>query len=110
MSKEQWQSYCTPYKQNVNGTKACKVFNVCTPGEDDDFGYINNCSYLRHEFEQAKKKKKTIIIVYNSTRKESKWFPSYMKGYEDDAKPFWRTDDSGKKVGDYSYIKEVLGF
>ena len=39
-------------------------------GENDDFGEINRCSYLRHEFEQAKKKKKIIIIVYNSTRRE----------------------------------------
>ena len=59
---------------------------------------------------KAKKKKKTIIIVYNSTRKEANWLPSYMSGYEDDAKPFWKYDANGKKVGDYSYIKEVLGF
>lgn len=109
-SKEQWQCYCTPYKQNSKGTKACKVFSVSTPGENDNYGNINNCSYLRHEFEQAKKKKKTIIIVYNSTRKESNWLPSYMDGYEDDARPFWKIDANGKKVGDYSYIKEVLGF
>lgn len=109
-SKEQWQCYCTPYKQNSKGTKACKVFSVSTPGENDNYGNINNCSYLRHEFEQAKKKKKTIIIVYNSTRRESSWLPSYMDGYEDDARPFWKIDDNGKKVGDYSYIKEVLGF
>ena len=79
-------------------------------GENDNYGNINSCSYLRHEFEQAKKKKKTIIIVYNSTRRESSWLPSYMDGYEDDARPFWKIDDNGKKVGDYSYIKEVLGF
>jgi hypothetical protein len=73
-------------------------------------GNINTYSYLRHEFEQAKKRGKTIIIVYNSTRKESSWFPSYMKGYEDGAAPFWTKDANGKKVGDYSYIKEALGF
>lgn len=110
MSKEQWQCYCTPYKQNANGTKACKVSSVSTPGKNDDVGNINKYSYLRHEFEQAKKKKKTIIIVYNSTRKESNWLPSYMDGYEDVARPFWKIDEKGKKVGDYSYIKEVLGF
>ena len=110
VSKEQWQCYCTPYKQNAKGIKVCKVSSVSTPGENDNFGDINKCSYLRHEFEQAKKKKKTIIIVYNSTRKESSWFPSYMNGYEDNARPFWKIDDNGKKVGDYSYIKEVLGF
>lgn len=110
MSKEQWQCYCTPYKQNANGIKECKIWSVSTPGENDDYGNINNCSYLRHEFEQAKKKKRTIIIVYNSTRKELSWLPSYMKGYEDVARPFWKIDDYGRKVGDYSYIKGALGF
>ena len=110
MSKEQWQCYCTPYKQNANGIKECKIWSVSTPGENDDYGNINNCSYLRHEFEQAKKKKRTIIIVYNSTRKELSWLPSYMKDYEDVARPFWKIDDYGRKVGDYSYIKGALGF
>lgn len=110
ISKAQWQCYCTPYKQNTNGSKVCKVSSVLITGENDDYGNINQCSYLRHEFEQAKKKKRKIIIVYNSTRKESSWLPSYMHGYEDEARPFWKIDDNGKKVGDYSYIKEVLGF
>ena len=110
ISKEQWQCRCTPYKQNANGTKACKVSSVSIPNENEDFGSINKCSYLRHEFEQAKKRNKTIIIIYNSTRRESSWLPSYMNGYENEAKPFWKIDDNGKKVGDYSYIKEVLGF
>lgn len=109
-SKEQAECFCTPYKQNAGGTKACRVSNTSTPGPNDNYGCINSCSYLRHEFEQAKKKGKTIIIVYNSTRNETSWFPAYMKGYEEYAKPFWKTDASGKKVGDYSYIKEVLGF
>ena len=109
-TKGQGQCFCTPYKQNVNGIKTCKIFSTFTPSEDGDVGNINGYSYLRHEFEQAKKKKKTIIIVYNSTRKETNWLPSYMNGYENYAKPFWKSDDYGRKVGDYSYIKEVLGF
>lgn len=108
--KEQSECSCTPYKQNANGSKACRVSKTSTPGVNDDYGSINSCSYLRHEFEQAKKKGKTIIIVYNSTRKETHWLPSYMAGYEDDAKPFWKYDDNGQKIGDYYYIKEVLGF
>lgn len=108
--KEQWQCYCTPYKQNTNGRKMCKAINTYTTNGNGDFGNINNYSYLRHEFEQAKKKKSTIVIVYNSTRKESSWFPSYMNGYEDYARPFWKIDAYGNKVGDYAYIKEVLGF
>jgi len=108
--KDQSQCSCTAYKQNASGTKACKVFRTFTPSENGDYGNINKCSYLRHEFEQAKKKKKTIIIIYNSTRKETNWLPTYMNGYEDCAKPFWKLDIYGRKVGDYSYIKEVLGF
>lgn len=110
VSKEQWQCTCTPYKQNKNGIKACKVSVTFTPDENGDCGSINKYSYLRHEFEQAKKKKKTIIIVYNSTRKEVSWLPSYMSGYEDYAKPFWKYNAYGRKVGDYAYIKEVLGY
>lgn len=101
---------CTPYKQNTNGKKACKVEFTSKPGENDDVGNINSYSYLEHEFRQAKKKNKQIIVLYNSLRKESGWLPSYMKGYEDSARPFWIKNYWGDKVGDYSYIKEVLGF
>ena len=110
VSKVQNQCFCTPYKQNAGGKKVCKVSITSTPSKDEDFGNINKYSYLRHEFEQAKKKEKNIIIVYNSTRNETSWLPAYMSGYEDVAKPFWKFNDNGEKVGDYSYIKEVLGF
>lgn len=110
VSKEQCLCACTPYKQNTNGAKPCKVSITSIPGENDDCGNINKFSYLRHEFEQAKKRKYTIIIVYNSTRKETSWLPSYMSGYENYAHPFWKIDTYGRKVGDYYYIKEVLGF
>ena len=109
-NNDQRTCFCTPYKQNSQGVKPCKVSVTFTPGQDDDFGCINPYSYLRHEFEQAKKKKKHIIIVYNSTRKEASWLPSYMAGYQSLAVPFWTTNVYGEKVGDYSYIKEVLGF
>lgn len=108
--KKQSECQCTPYKQNTNGKKACKVSFTFTPGENDNVGNINSYSYLRHEFEQASKKNKSIIIVYNSQRKEANWLPAYMSAYEDQAHPFWTINDKGKKVGDYSYIKEVLGF
>ena len=110
VSKNQCQCTCTPYKQNTNGTKICKVTDITKPGENDDCGCINSYSYLRHEFEQAKKKKKNIIIIYNSMRKEEHWLPVYMNEYKDCAKPFWKFDMYGRKVGDYAYIKEVLGF
>lgn len=102
--------YCTPYKHNSSGKKLCKVYSTTTAGEQDDYGNINDCSYLQHEFEQAKKKKKKIIILYNSTRREYEWLPSYMNDYSYYARPFWITNYYGKKVGDYTYIKEVLGF
>lgn len=108
-SKEWYECYCTPYKQNINGQKMCK-YTSKTSATNGNVGNINTYSYLRHEFEQAKKKGKTIIIVYNSTRNETSWLPSYMNGYEDDAHPFWKYNDSYDKVGDYEYIKEALGF
>lgn len=109
-SNEQCFCNCTPYKQNTNGTKPCKVVYTFTPGENDNVGCINSFSYLKHEFKQAEKKSKQIIVVYNSLRKEPEWLPSYMKDYEYSAKPFWTINYRGEKVGDYSYIKEVLGF
>lgn len=101
---------CTPYKQNTNGSQLCKVIQTFKPGPDDNVGNINAYSYLRHEFEQAKKRKKPIIVVYNSLRKESNWLPSYMKDYESDAQPFWTKNHLGEKVGNYDYIKQVLGY
>lgn len=109
-TKDQIYCSCTPYKQNTNGSKTCKVFHTSTPGANDDVGSINAYSYLKHEFEEAKKRKKPIIVVYNSLRKESNWLPSYMADYESDAQPFWTKNYLGEKVGDYAYIKEVLGY
>ena len=108
-SKEWYECYCTPYKQNTKGQKICKHTST-TSATNVNIGTINTYSYIRHEFEQAKKKGKPIIIVYNSTRYETAWLPSYMKGYEDYAHPFWKYNENYDKVGDYEYIKEVLGF
>ena len=107
---EQKNCSCTPYKQNANGSKTCKVYLTSTPSEDGDVGNINSYSYLRHEFEQAKKRNKTIIVVYNSLTKQANWLPSYMKDYESEAQPFWTKNSYGNKVGNYSYIKEALGY
>lgn len=108
MRKNWSECYCTPYKQNANGLKLCKFFITSTPSANE-CGNINSFSYLRHEFEQAKISSTPIIIVYNSTRNETNWLPSYMNGYENKARPFWKYEN-GKKVGDYLYIKEALGF
>jgi hypothetical protein len=99
---------CTPYKGNANGQKSCKYYSTISAGED--VGSINTYSYLRHEFEQAKKKNKKIIILYNSFYKQTSWLPSYMNGYEDCGHAFWKWNPSGNKVGDYEYIKMELGF
>ena len=107
---EQYECYCTPYKQNTNGTRLCKVAKTYVVGPTDDVGSVNSFSYLRHEFEQAKKKRKPIVILYNSTRCETTWLPTYMIDYGDIAKPFWVINAQGYKVGNYQYIKEVLGF
>lgn len=101
---------CTPYKQNTNGTKTCKVYYTTSVGADDDVGEINGYSYLRHEFEQAKKRNKKIIIVYNSLTKQPHWLPSYMQRYESIAEPFWTRDYWGNKVGNYHFIKKELGY
>ena len=110
VNKKQNLCECTPYKQNTNGTKPCKVYVTSKPAKDGNIGNINKFSYLEHEFLQAEKKNKAIIIVYNSLKKEPSWLPSYMKNYENIARPFWKKDDKDKKVGDYSYIKKELGF
>lgn len=110
VGKEQYECTCTPYKANRNGSKSCCVASTSRTSDDGDFGNINSCSYLQHEFAQAHKKGKNIIVVYNSTRKESAWLPSYLKGYESQAMPFWMYSLDGRKVGNYEYIKQALGF
>ena len=109
MDKQWWECTCTPYKGNANGAKQCKYSSV-SPATDGNVGYINSYSYLRHEFEQTKKKNKTIIVVYNSLNKQPSWLPSYLKGYESVAQPFWMNNYWGDKVGNYQYIKKVLGY
>ena len=103
--------FCTPYKQNANGRTVCKISGALrTPTSNEDVGSINTYSYLEHEFRQAVKKKKNIIIVYNSLYKQSDWLPSYMEDYEDTARPFWIKNSYGEKEGDYSFIKQALGY
>ena len=107
--KPWYECSCTPYKQNTNGVKLCKV-KTDLYDNDEDIGEVNSYSYIRHEFEQAKKKDKHIIIFYNSTRYESQWLPSYMKEYESSAVPFWIIGDDGNKDGNYAYLKTALGY
>ena len=109
LGHSQIESYCTPYKQNTNGAKMCKIQSTVS-ASSGNVGNINSYSYLRHEFEQAKKAGKKIIILYNSLRNESGWFPAYMSGYENYAYPFWKKNAYGEKVGDYQLIKKELGF
>lgn len=108
-TKEQYNCYCTPYKQNINGVKQCK-WSITYPASNGNIGNINTYSYLRHEFEQSKAKEKNIIVVYNSLKHQPSWLPSYMSGYEKIAEPFWITSSSGSKIGNYEFIKKALGF
>lgn len=101
---------CTPYKQNPKGMRVCKWDIVTTSGPNDDLGNINTYSYLKHEFLQAKRKEKTIIVVYNSLYKQPGWLPDYMKEYESEAYAFWTKNAFGNRAGNYLYIKKALGY
>ncbi len=110
ISEGEWCS-CTPYKQNANGSSLCKIHcNTRTSTNYEDIGYINIYSYLEHEFKQAKRKNKTIIIVYNSLYCQPTWLPQYMKDYKNIARPFWIKNSLGGIMGDYQYIKWALGY
>ena len=100
---------CTPYKQNANGSSICKI-NGFLSKSDKDVGVINTFSYLEHEFRQAEKKNKTIIIVYNSIYNQCSWLPPYMSVHADRAVPFWIKTSSGNKIGNYYFIKKALGY
>ena len=108
--KPQWSCYCTSYKGNALGSKLCNVYSLTQFGNNDDVSPINSCSYLRHEFEQAKKKGKKIIIIYNSYYKQPSWLPSYMSGYENIAVAFWTRNINGNRIGNYTVIKQALGY
>ena len=109
-SKQQKECYCTPYKQNTKGLKICKISSIVDVAPDGEVGNINSYSYLRHEFEQAKRRKKKIIVVYNSLYKKPSWIPSYMQEYEESAQPFWIKNTTRSKIGNYDYIKQELGY
>ena len=100
---------CTPYKKNTNGMKACKVVSTM-PTNGTFIGEINSYSYLQHEFKAAKLWNKKIVILYNSSRMEKQWLPTYMRGYENIAKPFWTINFMGERVADYASIKKLLGY
>lgn len=109
MHKKQDQCICTPYKQNANGSKFCKFSDTVPADPNGDVGYINSYSYLQHEFEQAKKRNKKIIVVYNSLNKQNSWLPDYMSEYKDIAIPFW-VYNNGTKAGNYQAIKKLLEY
>ncbi|MCD8297521.1 MAG: TIR domain-containing protein, partial [Prevotella sp.] len=94
-----WECRCTPYKQNANGDKLCKIRSSFSIQQNGGVSYINRFSFLRHEFEQAKKRNVQIIVFYNSLNKQPHWLPSYMKGYENVAQPVWTWSANKKRVG-----------
>ncbi|WP_027203377.1 hypothetical protein [Butyrivibrio fibrisolvens] len=102
---------CTPYKQNTKGATFCKVHGgLCNTSANEDVGNINTYSFLKHEFKQAVRKNKNIIIVYNSFYQQNEWLPDYMEEYENQARPFWIRNANGNKDGNYSFIKQALGY
>lgn len=103
----QWCSECTPYKQNAFGKKPCKVENLQEEAVDG-INAVNTYSYLQHEYEQAKAQQKTIVVLYNSVYRREKWLPSYIDRREEQH-AFWVWNRDGVRVGDYEYIKAVLG-
>lgn len=107
--KSQYECTCTPYKKNACGSTYCKFPLTFDVGANEDVGCINRFSYLRHEFEQAKKKNKNIIVVYNSLIRQPSWLPWYMSDYENVAVPFWTRNSNWEKVGNYALIKNALG-
>lgn len=108
--KSQCQSECTPFKQNASGRKECKIKNRKELDFDGDVCSVNSYSYLRHEFEQASKQNKNIIVTYNSLRREPGWLPSFLSDYEQDAEPFWVYNKAGERQGNYPFIKKALGY
>lgn len=106
--KSPTECMCTPYKHNINGQKRCKVnLYLSSVG---DVKFVNSYSYLQHEFEQAKKREKNIIILYNSLYRMPSWLPAYMKDYESIAEPFWIKDSREIRCGNYNFLKEALGY
>lgn len=101
---------CTPYKQNFNGASLCKIKSILPFEFNSDINYINTYPYLKHEFLQAKKRSKNIIVIYNSLYCQSNWLPPYMNNYRDRATPFWIKNASGNRIGNYYFIKTALGF
>lgn len=108
--KSQFECCCTPYKRNAGGAKSCKVCQTISTEGQADVGNINGYSYLRHEFEEAVRRNRKIVIVYNSLRKEENWLPQYMRGYELCAEPFWTYDSSYRRIGNYPLIKKAFGY
>lgn len=84
----------------------CKLFSI--PYDNNNICVVNSKSYLQHEFEQAVKCSKKILIFYNSKYKMQNWLPAYMEDYEYIAQPFWTENMWGNKVGNYQYLKQEL--
>lgn len=102
---------CTPYKQNINGQTYCKIWgDTHVTSAYEDLGIINGFSYIEHEFKQAERKNKTIIVVYNSLYKQQTWLPTYMSGYEAEAQPFWIRNIHDERIGNYEFVKKALGY
>lgn len=71
VNSEQTDCSCTPYKQSSRDFKTCKVTHIGSAKADNGVGNINVFPHLQHEFGQVRKRKKSIVTVYNSLHKKS---------------------------------------
>lgn len=63
MTKIGWSANVLHVTKKTNGLKPCKVYMLNY--DEYNVSRINSYSYIRHKFEQAKKRKKSIIVIYN---------------------------------------------
>ena len=71
VSKAQSQCYCTPYKQNTNGSKACKVSSTSTPDENGDFGSINALIFTMNLNRQKRRKRRSSSSIIPHEKKQT---------------------------------------
>lgn len=107
VAHEWYECRCTPYKHNSSGIEDCKYYDIQKTDLEEDVGYINRYSYLEHEYREAIRKNKTIVVLYNSAMKMASWLPEYMITKAENAQPFWIKKD---EKANYELVKRTLGF
>ena len=104
---------CSPAYSGQTKSR-CKYYT--SPAEDIYEGGVsegNKMSYLKHEITKSAQKGKSVILVFNSMRKEENWIPSWYNTLLADGEftelcrvPFWKNVERTKDC--YQDIKEFL--